>query len=248
MDCSSPGSSAHGISQARILEWVAICSSRGSSWARGRTCVSCIGRWILYHWATREAQWIACLPSKYHSWTCNLLSEAVFTWNINSFIKHFEDPAKITNDLSVSTFFFPEKCKAIGNSTSSLTTVCSLHFIQWEWFYGTAFKTRIFKPLENFQILWVLSRKGVRDWIICVSASVLFHPHFGVSASNTLSVVSSLVLYSSWHLEYTGDEDRSKVSSTHTRWTVFEVVCKRTFCISENIKTLGRSFSLGIVE
>ena len=124
MDCSSPGSSAHGISQARILEWVAICSSRGSSWARGRTCVSCIGRWILYHWATREAQWIACLPSKYHSWTCNLLSEAVFTWNINSFIKHFEDPAKITNDLSVSTFFFPEKCKAIGNSTSSLTTVC----------------------------------------------------------------------------------------------------------------------------
>ena len=237
-----------GILQARILKWVAIPFSRGSSWPRDRTQVSCIAGRLFTIWATREAQWIACLPSKYHSWTCNLLSEAVFTWNINSFIKHFEDPAKITNDLSVSTFFFPEKCKAIGNSTSSLTTVCSLHFIQWEWFYGTAFKTRIFKPLENSQILWVLSRKGVRDWIICVSASVLFHPHFGVSASNTLSVVSSLVLYSSWHLEYTGDEDRSKVSSTHTRWTVFEVVCKRTFCISENIKTLGRSFSLGIVE
>ena len=31
MDCSTPGSSVHGIPQARILEWVAISSSRGSS-------------------------------------------------------------------------------------------------------------------------------------------------------------------------------------------------------------------------
>ena len=54
MDCSSPGSSAHGISQSRILEWLAISFSRGSSQPRGRTCVSCIGRQVLYHWATRE--------------------------------------------------------------------------------------------------------------------------------------------------------------------------------------------------
>ena len=44
-----------GISQARILEWVAISFSRGSSWPRNWACVSCVGRWILYHWATREA-------------------------------------------------------------------------------------------------------------------------------------------------------------------------------------------------
>ena len=37
MDCSPPGSSVHGISQARILEWVAISSSRGSSWPRDGT-------------------------------------------------------------------------------------------------------------------------------------------------------------------------------------------------------------------
>ena len=42
MDCNSPGSSVHRISQARILEWVAISSSRGSSWPRNQTCVSCI--------------------------------------------------------------------------------------------------------------------------------------------------------------------------------------------------------------
>ena len=41
-----------GISQAKILEWVAISLSRGSSWPRDQTCVSCIGRRILYHRAT----------------------------------------------------------------------------------------------------------------------------------------------------------------------------------------------------
>ena len=51
MDHSLPGSSVHGILQARILELVALPSSRGSSWARDQTWVSyisCICR-ILYH-------------------------------------------------------------------------------------------------------------------------------------------------------------------------------------------------------
>ena len=55
MNCSSPGSSIYGISQARILEWVAISLSRASSQPRGQTRISCIGRWILYPWATRGA-------------------------------------------------------------------------------------------------------------------------------------------------------------------------------------------------
>ena len=42
MDCSPPGSSVHWILQARILEWVAISSSRGLSWPRNWTQVSCI--------------------------------------------------------------------------------------------------------------------------------------------------------------------------------------------------------------
>ena len=49
MDCSLPGSSVHGILQARILERVAISFSMGSSWPRDWTPVPCIGRWILYH-------------------------------------------------------------------------------------------------------------------------------------------------------------------------------------------------------
>ena len=52
MDCSPPGSSVHGISQARILEPVAISSSKGPSQPRDLTrvsYVSCIGRQVLYH-------------------------------------------------------------------------------------------------------------------------------------------------------------------------------------------------------
>ena len=58
LDCSLPVYSVYRILQARRLEWVAIPYSRGSSWPRDRThifYVSCIGRCILYHWATREA-------------------------------------------------------------------------------------------------------------------------------------------------------------------------------------------------
>ena len=56
MDCSPPGSSVHGILQARILEWVAMFSSRGSSRPRNRTRVSC-----LLHW---QADFLPLVPHK----------------------------------------------------------------------------------------------------------------------------------------------------------------------------------------
>ena len=49
LDCSPLGSSVHGILQARMLERVAMPSSRGSSQPWDRTCISCIGRRVLYH-------------------------------------------------------------------------------------------------------------------------------------------------------------------------------------------------------
>ena len=58
MDSSPLGSSVHGSFQARVLGWVAIFFSRGSSWPRDQTHISCIGRWILYHWATGEALYL----------------------------------------------------------------------------------------------------------------------------------------------------------------------------------------------
>ena len=55
MDSSWPGSSVHGIFQARILEWVAISFSRGSSPPRDQTCVSCIASRFFTSWAIEEA-------------------------------------------------------------------------------------------------------------------------------------------------------------------------------------------------
>ena len=57
MDCSPPGSFVHGISQARILEWIAISSSGGSSQSRDWThvfCVSCIAGRFFTLWAIWE--------------------------------------------------------------------------------------------------------------------------------------------------------------------------------------------------
>ena len=59
---SVPGSSVHGIFQARILKWVTIYFSRESSWPRNPTHVSCIGRRILYHLAAREAIYNLGIP------------------------------------------------------------------------------------------------------------------------------------------------------------------------------------------
>ena len=56
--CSPPGSSVYGISQVRILKWVAISYSRGSSRPRDQSCiscVSCIDRQIVYHCTSWEA-------------------------------------------------------------------------------------------------------------------------------------------------------------------------------------------------
>ena len=55
MDCSPPGFSVYGILQARILEWIAIPFSRGSSWSRDWPWVSCIAGRFFTVWTTREA-------------------------------------------------------------------------------------------------------------------------------------------------------------------------------------------------
>ena len=73
MDGSPPGSSVPEISQARILEWAAISFSRWSSGPWDWTSISCISKWVLYHWATREAHSIGRSPS-----TLNLLPAVLF--------------------------------------------------------------------------------------------------------------------------------------------------------------------------
>ena len=69
-----PGSSVHFIFQARILEWVAISFSRGSSPPRDQIRVSCISRQILYHCATWKAQTCSKNKSLSNIHTVNIFS------------------------------------------------------------------------------------------------------------------------------------------------------------------------------
>ena len=75
VDCSPPGSSAHGIFQARTLEWGAISSSRGSSRPRDRTrvsCISCTGRQAdSLPRTTWEAHYMRCDIYLYRTLVCS---------------------------------------------------------------------------------------------------------------------------------------------------------------------------------
>ena len=68
MDWSPPGSSVHGIFQARILQWVAIPFSRGYSWPRNRILISCIAGWFFTIWAIWEAWWWKLYPDSKERW------------------------------------------------------------------------------------------------------------------------------------------------------------------------------------
>ena len=119
MDCSPLGS-VHGLFQARILEWVAISFSRGSSWTRSQIHVSCIGRWILYHWATRGA--------------LNLLYLNFFVWwpletnmmNLSGFFRErclcfywrLPSPFDLVNESS---------CKRVGNDRATKRSNNNIH-------------------------------------------------------------------------------------------------------------------------
>ena len=87
MDCrrSLPDSSVHGILQARILEWVIISFSRGSSRLRDRTRVSCIGGRCFNLWATREAVFIML---SYTTFYTHFVESFYYEWMLN-FVKCF---------------------------------------------------------------------------------------------------------------------------------------------------------------
>ena len=130
MDCSPPGSSVHGILQARILEWVAISFSRGSSPSRDRTQFSHIaGGFTL--WATRDAPYGEChyvkiSTKKKQTWLgflkCN---KAVITkgWDFDFFFYAFMPLLplrKISTFITLSRMFLK-----VANMASPLTCLCS---------------------------------------------------------------------------------------------------------------------------
>ena len=103
MDCSPPGSSIYGVFQARILEWVAISFSRGSSQTRDQAHVSCIGSWILYHWPTREAH-IYIYTHMYGLFSfMRLLKSEMWSWSFKNYNVWYCNIVRNTWDFPGST-------------------------------------------------------------------------------------------------------------------------------------------------
>ena len=108
VDCSLPESSVHGILQARILKWVAMPSSRGSSQPRDGThfsYVSCIGRRVPYHYRHLEAQ----LPSRIF---LNIILMCIKILLHNTFFYTFFQSVKCWQ------FYFSNKSISQGNAYS----------------------------------------------------------------------------------------------------------------------------------
>ena len=80
MDCSPPGFSVHGILQVRILEWITLPSSRGSSRPRDRNQVSCVASRLFTIWTTREALCSNIKFKKSYKWntTCESYPSSSF--------------------------------------------------------------------------------------------------------------------------------------------------------------------------
>ena len=91
-DCSPPGSFVHGILQARILEWVAITFSSGSSCSRHQTGVSCIAGGFFTIWAIKEAPW------KHYS-RCHMSTRAGHFWFIIKSLLYITDWRFVTQDI-----------------------------------------------------------------------------------------------------------------------------------------------------
>ena len=119
MDYSPPVSSVHEILQARILEWVATCFSRGSSPPRDRTQVSCIAGGFFTIRATREAQ----QPSSFFLNTrFQKLNPVLFVFPCsNSFGKRGRKQASFTQMIQMNIF--------LTNNDSSLDLLFCNNFI-----------------------------------------------------------------------------------------------------------------------
>ena len=123
MDCSPPVSSAHGIFLAIILEWVSISYSRRSCQPRDWIHIFCIGRWILYHWATWEALISGIFQSKL---ICPWRALPIENQNIKNRTSEVEIDKKLSCNQKLRKFskisgffFFSDRPNIIKSCTTS---------------------------------------------------------------------------------------------------------------------------------
>ena len=128
VDCSLPGSSVHGVLQARRLEWVAISFSRGSSQPHV-SCLAYIGRQILYHCTTWEAHGQEQVPLKLCQAEGNVQAMLVsphfaYLVSLESFASQFQDLFQPQLPL-VSWVVVPDSSWSVSCPQAQFTVYCA---------------------------------------------------------------------------------------------------------------------------
>ena len=158
MDCSLPGFSVHGISQARILEWVAIFFSRGSSQHKDETHVSWIGRWILYQRNKCDTYWnmprVVPDTSVQNGWvlvvhSCSTLYDPMY-WSQPGYSVHGISQARILEWVPIlfsrGSFWL--------RSQIQVSSIAGRFFIFWATIWETQMNESHFYYLEPQSPIW----------------------------------------------------------------------------------------------
>ena len=186
MDCIAPGSSVHGILQARTLEWVAMPSSRGSFQPRDWTCISCIaGRFftaeppgkpfnkhiLIQTWERHDSYFFRSLESseKKCSWHCRLQYQAEGKNNFGKVLSNTEGTgAECPRWWFSRCLFSPEAAhntarKSAASLLTPLPTAAKLvkpflSFLLTQGNISNLIRDNLIFPPRDF--LWVLTTTG----------------------------------------------------------------------------------------
>ena len=155
MDCSLSGSSIHGIFQARVLEWIAIFFSRGSSRPRNRTRVSRIAGRRFTVWATREASVTSFTPVTSFVPVNSCFCGSIF----NPYGKTSSAPAALVRDsrsiqgiVSLEILYGISVKSGVLNSWSQRTIDWVCCFIETTLFY-------------HFKVIWIGNEKQFKGMV-----------------------------------------------------------------------------------
>ena len=150
MDCSLPGSSVHGILQARVLEWVAISLSRGSSQPRDRTLASHIAGRRFTVWATRETVHHRGLECKSRKSRATWSNRKIWPWSTKW-------------SRSKANRVLPRECAGHSKHPLPTTQEKTLHMdiTRWsipksDWLYSLQLK---------MEKLYAVSKNKTRSWL-----------------------------------------------------------------------------------